>query len=469
MISSSMWKQAASTPKQSPVWFFPGGPMLTTSDAEQNYVCGVKQRLLELSGNGTPPGLPPLTLLDSMPVTSPTPSNNRIFHIFFMKHDDQGGIWASWNPCPAPEKVPLFPFNHNTSLTLAGAEFDVSNAHCWARWSSLEAECKSNPVKPELEFHFHLAGWVTRNRDRVLKNLDRVIVPVPTQSTKPCKYFLEGKCTKGAQCPFSHDDSQSISFGTANTSNPSNSSNPTVTPILCRNFAMGSCTFGNKCRYSHDTEAKQTVATLAAPLVQSTPTPMSSLTPLVVSAPTFASAPVSVPVSAPVSAPVPAPVLASVPVLAFAPVLASAPAPALAPIAAGAHQLYAVPQPLLPLSAIDLQAQSIASDFVTYFYKNIGTNFDSVQTLYTAQSTWNMNHQRLFGVENIVQWSRNNQNWLKLLGSSKIVSVDAQLSSNQSIVVQVCGKSAVLSFAHRFLLAQSNGLWLIQNEVFQQL
>merc|ERR1712070_1289224 len=51
--------------------------------------------------------------------------------------------------------------------------------------------------------------------------------------TVQCKYFLHGACTKGENCPFSHELA---------TSKPN---------MVCRYFQAGHCAYGDKCRYDH--------------------------------------------------------------------------------------------------------------------------------------------------------------------------------------------------------------------------
>jgi hypothetical protein len=60
------------------------------------------------------------------------------------------------------------------------------------------------------------------------------------KSLATCKYFLEGRCMKAANCPFSH---------------PSNATTPSSSmPALdepCKYFQQGSCLRGEACHYKH--------------------------------------------------------------------------------------------------------------------------------------------------------------------------------------------------------------------------
>ncbi|KAL0479383.1 zinc finger CCCH domain-containing protein [Acrasis kona] len=51
----------------------------------------------------------------------------------------------------------------------------------------------------------------------------------------PCKFYQEGRCSKGSACTFSHEIEQKRSLD------------------LCKFFLIGACTKGDSCVYSHDT------------------------------------------------------------------------------------------------------------------------------------------------------------------------------------------------------------------------
>ena len=56
----------------------------------------------------------------------------------------------------------------------------------------------------------------------------------------PCKYWLEGKCSKGDQCTYSHAAKPLKTAEEAKVSDP------------CRYYMLGSCLRGDQCLYSHD-------------------------------------------------------------------------------------------------------------------------------------------------------------------------------------------------------------------------
>jgi hypothetical protein len=64
---------------------------------------------------------------------------------------------------------------------------------------------------------------------------------------KACRFFQQGRCTKGSACPFRHDllSAQHLEAKQAVASTGTNST------ILCRYFQAGSCRNGIACHYSH--------------------------------------------------------------------------------------------------------------------------------------------------------------------------------------------------------------------------
>jgi len=71
---------------------------------------------------------------------------------------------------------------------------------------------------------------------------------------KPCLFFNDGKCKKGAACTFVHSkptrSSKPIAAGTSQSS-PSPSG-----PKICPYFKKGECSWGTKCTRSHEIGSK---------------------------------------------------------------------------------------------------------------------------------------------------------------------------------------------------------------------
>ncbi|CAK9011360.1 unnamed protein product [Durusdinium trenchii] len=63
-----------------------------------------------------------------------------------------------------------------------------------------------------------------------------------------CRHFLEGKCTFGDLCRFSHDAPRGPIFNSQGAEKTAVADDRPV----CRHFLEGKCTFGDLCRFSHD-------------------------------------------------------------------------------------------------------------------------------------------------------------------------------------------------------------------------
>ena len=65
---------------------------------------------------------------------------------------------------------------------------------------------------------------------------------------KICEHHLQGKCTRGAKCRFSH----AAAPASAPVAPPSTSSNYQPPVKICEHHLQGKCTRGDKCRFSHE-------------------------------------------------------------------------------------------------------------------------------------------------------------------------------------------------------------------------
>lgn len=72
-----------------------------------------------------------------------------------------------------------------------------------------------------------------------------------TRATVDCKYFLEGRCTLGDNCPFRHRPDKFNTATRARTSFP-----PGSQPQPCHFFLNGKCTKGADCPFQHPTPAQ---------------------------------------------------------------------------------------------------------------------------------------------------------------------------------------------------------------------
>ena len=70
---------------------------------------------------------------------------------------------------------------------------------------------------------------------------DRETLQRTTPDATPCKFFLQGRCTRGEECKFSHS---------TGTPRPQPQAQSKKTP--CRNIAKGKpCPYGHLCHFSH--------------------------------------------------------------------------------------------------------------------------------------------------------------------------------------------------------------------------
>jgi len=68
------------------------------------------------------------------------------------------------------------------------------------------------------------------------------------QANVACKFFAEGRCAKGSACPYAHAASSGGAVEAAHAQTP------------CRFFALGSCKRGTECFYAHTSQASRTKA-----------------------------------------------------------------------------------------------------------------------------------------------------------------------------------------------------------------
>ena len=67
--------------------------------------------------------------------------------------------------------------------------------------------------------------------------------PLRDKSNNLCRFFLNGNCTRGDTCNFSHN------LSTASSLPGQGAASSTTQP--CRFFQRGYCSYGEQCRYAH--------------------------------------------------------------------------------------------------------------------------------------------------------------------------------------------------------------------------
>jgi len=103
----------------------------------------------------------------------------------------------------------------------------------------------------------------------------RGIIPkaavVAAEGQVPCKFFAEGKCTRGAACHFAHVRSvpQSLDFAAAQAAAPyPDEGGRRARSVPCKFFAERRCQKGALCGFSHDTPAVATPAIISEKIPQ---------------------------------------------------------------------------------------------------------------------------------------------------------------------------------------------------------
>lgn len=77
-----------------------------------------------------------------------------------------------------------------------------------------------------------------------------------TPSTPVCRFFIQGACTRGAGCPFSHEVNESVAGPSTSQASTLLNNNGTCTDSnrkVCTYFLRGDfhCSFGDRCKYLH--------------------------------------------------------------------------------------------------------------------------------------------------------------------------------------------------------------------------
>uniref|UniRef100_A0A0A9ZGP4 Zinc finger CCCH domain-containing protein 42 n=2 Tax=Lygus hesperus TaxID=30085 RepID=A0A0A9ZGP4_LYGHE len=72
-----------------------------------------------------------------------------------------------------------------------------------------------------------------------------------------CKFFLEGRCNRGASCTYSHDTSTGSAMGWMDDQPSFNSTHPRPNQQqpqqqkVCEHYRRGTCRFGSRCKFLH--------------------------------------------------------------------------------------------------------------------------------------------------------------------------------------------------------------------------
>lgn len=103
---------------------------------------------------------------------------------------------------------------------------------------------------------------VFQRTPRNMENPTRIRNGKMDPSKKTCRFYPQGKCTRGTGCPFLHDEGPQLP-ATSKTSPrplPITMSKHTVT---CLFFARGTCKMGADCTYSHENDTVPTPSSTA--------------------------------------------------------------------------------------------------------------------------------------------------------------------------------------------------------------
>lgn len=84
---------------------------------------------------------------------------------------------------------------------------------------------------------------------------------------KICQHFLQGKCTRGEKCRFSHASAEGSSSNDSSLNSEASTPNTQVKrgERVCQHFLQGKCTRGEKCRFLHDAPAEHSSAVSERP------------------------------------------------------------------------------------------------------------------------------------------------------------------------------------------------------------
>jgi len=97
--------------------------------------------------------------------------------------------------------------------------------------------------------------------EQLLQDLQRTIAAGEYSSSRggslasvPCKFHAQGRCARGASCPFSHR--ADLALALASSMPPGD---PPTRKVPCRFFSQGRCQKGEKCQFAHNSETPQPV------------------------------------------------------------------------------------------------------------------------------------------------------------------------------------------------------------------